>query len=823
MLGRLIEVYPTMDYATQSYSVGRYPSGYNGRVLDHIWENSTINLCARCYDAVYDAIDADDDLKTYLAARGIADLKREFEQEVLHFMAQDVMAGRIKGNMYYQPTLARLAIVIDNEDPAYGSTTDEMVDWLLYGGGEVELILFNGFDRDGAGGESAPGYSSAWNTNFCRVADLLIRLGYDVTANPRWRQVIRFPDNLTIAGGYSPRIGDCGGDIHRAKKLVNNVVASFGYRHFRDPQCAQLLLDQESMYKRTLWGDELDRADVERVANRSPDMTDLRTRNLGGYGLAVFDAGEGAARRGAWIYYGGANAWHGHHDRLTIGYTGHGRDFLTEMGYPAHWDAIGDRFVRGMPSHYIVEIDQRRSTNKKSGYLDFFAASPGGGTGTVRVARAHGESVYPGLANLYERTIAMIDSGKESFLIDQFRIKGGSLHDYHFHGLPFGEFTTSGLDLVSQQEQGTLLGVEIPWGGDESKDGSGYDFLRNVRRFTAKDVWSARWVGRDDCRLAYWMPAFSEVIVCDGEPPAKPDYPDSMEFVVVRDRGSASRFPAVIAPSRGADLVSAASFEDLGDGTRCHVETADGVWAVVVKDNGAFTAECNRLDGSAYAYFANQIRVNFGSQTLRAKQVPTFTVRAVDYEKNVIETVESIRRPKALIGEVAIITGNGYSASYTVADAGRKRIQLAGTSITGMIVVDSVGSNVLTTKTRLSGYGTQLTARRFDLMALIDEDFRNPIPIAGYSSPEGVATFALYPALPGNAASFPDANGDGRRTAYLADFAPGYTVTFTPWIEAESRRPGELELRSNVPLETPSPAERPESGPFGQASSPATR
>ena len=784
MLGRLAEVYPKMDYAKQAYHNGQWPADIDGRVLDYIWENGTINRFARCYDGVYDAIDRDEALKTFLAERGITDLKRRFEQDVLHFMARDIMEGRIRGNMYYQPTLALLARVIDNDDPAYGPTTKEMVDWLLYGGGEIETILYNGFDRDGAGGESAVGYSSSWNTNFCKVAEELVHLGYALFENPRWRQVIRFPYNVTLAGQFCPRIGDCHGDIHRAEKLLDTAVLSFGYKHFQDPQCAQLLLDQD-VFGNALWGGKLDRADVERIAASAPGQTDLRSRDLGGYGLAVFDAGEGDARRAATLYYGSPDAWHGHHDRLTISYHARGRDFLTEMGYPAHWNDKGSRFTRGMPCHYIVEIDQKCS-RKNSGYLDFFAAGE-----NARVVRAHAEATYPGLANIYQRTFAMIDIGDDSFLIDHFHVKGGALHDYHFHGMPFGTFMTTGLEPVAEQKKGTLLGEDVTWGGDASKDASGYDFLRNVRRYSADGVWSARWAGRGDCRLTYFMPPFPEIIVCDGEPPYKPDYPETMEFIVARNRASESRFPAVIVPSHGSDPVRGVRFESTEGNTVYHVETADARWRVTLDDAGRFSAECAREDGYLYAFHANQRDFDFEDDHFALEAPSQYTILAVDYARNRVQVHETIAEPALLTGEAAVIAGGGHSASYTIAEADAHALRFEGPAITGMLEVAEAESNAITTSTRLTGFGTQIAARAFPGRVLLSEDNAAAAPITGYAN----ARFTFH-----EATEFHDANQDGRTLVYMADFAPGYTITITPWAELTLSPGGQRVSRSNLPL-----------------------
>ena len=787
MLGRFVEVYPEMDYANQAYHNGKWPAGIHGRIVDYIWENGTINALAHSYDRVYDALDSDEDLKAFLTERGIGDLKREFEQKVLHFMARDVMEGRIRGNMYYQPTLARLAIVIDNDDPAYGPTTKQMVDWLLYGGGEIAATLYNGFDRDGVGGESAPGYSSAWNTNFCTVADLLIRLGVDITSEPRWRQIIRFPYNVTLAGRHSPRLGDCGGDIHSAPKMINTTVLGFGFRHLKDPQCAQLLLDQ-NVFGNSLWGETLDRAEVEAVAKSAPDLTVLATRNMGGYGLGVFEAGEGENRRAATMYYGSPEAWHGHHDRLTVEYWAHGRTFLPEMGYPAHWNDKGERFTRGMPCHYIVEIDQKRSANKKSGYLDFFAEGK-----KARVMKAHAEAVYPGVAATYARTFAMIDVGDESFLVDLFHVVGGEIHDYHFHGLPFGEFTTAGLQHISSQEKGTLLGEDVAWGGDASGDVSGYDFLRNVRRYRAEGVWSVKWAGREDCRLSYWMPPYPEVIVCDGEPPFKPDFPETMEFVVVHERATESLFPAVIAPSLGGDIVKDVGFERDGSVVRCHVETADGTWTISVSTDGQFSAECVRSDASYYGFFANQSRIDANGEQIHVNGGLQLKIKEVDYKSNTVRVQGQIPEPELLVGEVAVVSGHGHSASYTIIEAGEHSLRFGGPATTGMCLIELTEGKTLTTKTKLTGFSSQLTARKLVGMTLVSEDCSEAAPIVSYATDKDGWHFELDKPM-----ACPDSNEDGRRIAYFADFVPGYQVTFTPWVEVEASPDGGRTVRSNA-------------------------
>jgi hypothetical protein len=446
-----------------------------------------------------------------------------------------------------------------------------------------------------------------------------------------------------------------------------------------------------------------------------------------------------------------------------------------------------------MPCHYVVEVDRKRSANKKAGYLDYFAAGE-----KVRVMRARAEAVYPGTVSVYRRTFAMIDDGDDSFLIDLVDVEGGSLHDYHFHGLPFGAFTTTGLELVSTQEQGTLLGEEVAWGADDSEDKSGYDFLRNVRRYKPSGVWTARWAGRDDCRLAYWMPAYPEVIVCDGEPPAKPDYPDTMEFVVARNPAQGTRFPAVIAPSRGSEVVKDVSFAQDPGATVYQVGTADCEWTIRIGNGGAFSATCVRADEEVYAFHANKTEFAYAGAPFSLDDKRTYTIESVHYGANVLTLDEAVESPELLVGQVAIVRhpeAPGHSAAYTIAEAGEHTVRFEGPARTGLIIIDTSSGETVTTKTRLSGYGLQIASRSFIGMALVDEDLSNAFRIASYSSPEGVATFTL--ATPG---TFPDTDNDARRLAYLADFAAGYVVEVAPWAEVMQADHGALQVNTNAAI-----------------------
>jgi len=296
-------------------------------------------------------------------------------------------------------------------------------------------------------------------------------------------------------------------------------------------------------------------------------------------------------------------------------------------------------------------------------------------------------------------------------------------------------------------------------------------------------------VGREDCVLAYYMPPFPEVIVTNGEPPMKPDYPEKMEFLVVRDHAPESVFPAVIVPSKGGDIVKEVSIGRDGDTVKYAVNAPDGLWKITVGINtGEVTAEhfgssplpraSLSASGSppAEASYGDKADYTFRANTPGdAKQECQFTIKEADYLTDTVQVNETITDPKRLLGQVAIISGHGHSAAaasaaYTVAEAGEHFLRFSGPAITGMCIMEKNEGNTVSSKTRLSGYGTQLTARSLNGMVLVSEDYKDAAAIVSYELKEGIQFHMDKPL------ATPDANNDDRCVAWFADFGPGYVI-----------------------------------------------
>jgi len=461
LLARIAELYERYDYRTQAYHNGAWPAGINGRILDYIWENGTISNFALAYDAIWPALEQDPELTGFLAAHGVADVRGHIETRMLHVMARDIMRGFIKGNTgMHQSALARLAIVLANDAPEAGPTTAQMRDWLLLGDGDVEYLLWNGFYRDGHGGESSPSYSTGWCTGFYEVARLLPGLGVDIWANPKLKKMADIGLDLTVAGEFTPAIGDSGSILGSRRVGWSPVLQGPAFRHFGDPRHAKALTLMGAEDK-NLWDDQFDEDKVAAVAAEQGTDLGLCTRNLGGYGLAVLESGEGDHRRGVSMYYGHAGGGHGHRDRLNIEMFALGMPMLPDMGYPAHWLSKNTYWTSNTISHYAVLVDQAGQKTTFPGHLNTLAASP-----FVQLMDASADEVaYPGITSLYRRTTALVDiSAEASYLLDIYRVEGGRQHDWSFHGPPLPQFSVAGGEPGPVQQTGTLAGEDVAFG-----------------------------------------------------------------------------------------------------------------------------------------------------------------------------------------------------------------------------------------------------------------------------------------------------------------------------------------------------------------------
>ena len=812
MMAKLASEYERFNYRVQAYHEGRFD--VPGRISDRIWSTGDDTKIAIAYDSIYPALDQDQELLAFLKEKGIDDPRQLIEQKMLNVMANDVMSGAVAGNMgMHQHTLCTLAIVLDNDDPAKGPTTAQMRDWLMSGAGRVEDLLWNGFWRDGLGAESSPGYSWSWCSNFYLIAELLPKLGVDIWSNPKLKKMADIGIDMTVADRFGPNIGDSGG--LKGSGPIGRSVSVLGpaFTHYADPRHAKVLALMNATC-RDLFEDYFDEEDVAKVVAEQGTDLGLKTRNIGGYGLAVLESGKDDSKRAVTMYYGYAAGGHGHHDRLNIQMWAFGRPMMPEDGYPFPFTRPDFWAWRSTDTvkHYCVVVDETSHRTQYAGDLNTLASTP-----EVQYMDASAEIAYPNMVSLYRRSSALIDISEESsYLLDIFRVRGGVQHDWCFHGPAFFDLLVEGGQFGPTQEKGTLAGENVPYGTKPPPSAigngtSGYHGLYNVRRMRPAGRWSATWHKADeDLSLTMTMPAgcAQEVIVADASPELQPGNPDVIQYVLGRNIQSdqaaqareelLSKYVAVVEPHHGPAAITGVEYlktdgispesvgllvhregatdlihSSLAPAEKCDWQGADSPLSVAAE----FALLTLDERGIRRAVVVNGTLLQYGDFALRPAPSPEGKVLALDFTHNAITIDTALTMPEACRDNVVILGNERHKTSYTI-----KGAQVAGGKTTlgfgdvlyviGMGAVTGTDQDAMTviSDRPLAGYG-RVDGGLDEGRWLYNEDKSKGFRITSIDGSK-VVLEAVDSDL---VTVFADADGDGRRLYWISDIGPGDT------------------------------------------------
>lgn len=603
LLARISDVYPDMDWSYWSGHGFFNSDGLSGRgkIYGRIWEPGLLMTFTRCYDLVKSAWTGCSSLFELLGEKqrafnlatqdSVESLCEHFEKNVIRQGIDGIVNGDIARNEPGdQVTMAALAVALDAED------TDEWLDWIfkegrlrgqIPNGGHIPQLFAGEIDRDGVGSEAAPSYSLGWLHKAQGMNDLdqIIRCRASYTRNSirnfgRYRQMFLGHLRMICLGKYIPSIGDTG---QTGKPNLCGLTADLcleGLELFGDPifaQAAHLIADDN---RAEIHGPVLD-TDPDEIADRVEDIVTTRGQFrlssdlMTGYGLALLRDGEEKEERTLWVYYG-RNTGHGHTDRLNLGLYAFGLDLLPDLGYPEHARVWPKRsgWTNHTISHNTVMVDRTSQNSSYSGKIRYFGKNT-----NAQVISIDSPDVYP-QCDAYNRTSALIKiSDSDFYVLDHFRVKGGSSHHFSFHAAE-GPVQTHGLSLTAQNE-GTYAGVDVPFGeffdGEvKSYKGSGFQYLYDVRRCTdpdqsvsvewsIQDTWqvlnSTAKAGEDSGVKLRWtmLNPPGNISICHGDPPAnKPGNPRRLTYVIAEHQGKAgltSSFLSLIEAYKGVRQV----------------------------------------------------------------------------------------------------------------------------------------------------------------------------------------------------------------------------------------------------------------------------
>ncbi len=602
LLDRIADVYPAMDIAPYKRADGYFHSDGlrgTGKAVGGIWENGLARGLIDSYDIFYPAI-ADDDqagVIEFLGARSTqyglhpkettADVRLNIENGILRQIYPALQNTQIYGNFgTHQATLATAAVVLD--EPA---AAKEWLDFVFAAGGllsnpwrntggNVGPQLINVIDRDGWMNEGSISYNRAGIGTLKTIADILD--GYDtypaadIYANPKYEAMVTTRGMPTMINAYTPNYGD---NVSTGQPGIQGTAAEYTaafakYGRVVDAQLAYLLNKNsaDNLYP------DIFATDVDGLQQRIRDVIaehgelDLPSDQLTGHGVALLRAGSGDHRRGAWLYHG-VSFGHGHRNTLAIDLYASGLDLASPLGYPSYADgkALRREWETNTVSENTVVVDATpQAFQTIARPLDFGDASWAGGGG-VRYTDVEAPVPYPQTSR-FRRSVIMIDlDDADSYLVDVFRVDGGTDHLFSFHAVG-PTVTTTGLQPVAQG-RGNYAGPDVPTPdplADPRPDANGFDYLINVERDTevagpfsvdwaVPDQWNVHQQDPDSHLRLTMLTPVDEVALADGIPPQnKPGNPKSLRYLLARRRSAETlqtQFLSVIEPYLGQSKI----------------------------------------------------------------------------------------------------------------------------------------------------------------------------------------------------------------------------------------------------------------------------
>ncbi len=221
---------------------------------------------------------------------------------------------------------------------------------------------------------------------------------------------------------------------------------------------------------------------------------------LAGAGHAWLGRGAGEAQAQVHLHFSGGYG-HEHEDSLSLALFAKGHELLSDVGY------THTRFRRWSTSalcHNTVLIDEQqqytRAGRPRWDLPRAFDAEPSDGRllafetafAPVQWMEASAERAYPGLAKVYRRMVMLVEAGEgEVYVVDLFRVKGGSQHDWVIHGSADRDGQIAVSIPVEGYSENLLPGVQVRYPAHERDQGEAegrnpvYAFFQNVHRGVA--------------------------------------------------------------------------------------------------------------------------------------------------------------------------------------------------------------------------------------------------------------------------------------------------------------------------------------------------
>jgi len=430
----------------------------------------------------------------------------------------------------------------------------------------------NGFRRQMEISVSKDGmwYENSWGYHFYTVRALVItaesarRLGIDIWDDETFKKMFTLPAQYAMVRDKLPRFGD---DVNSSLRAGDSFWEA-PYHAYGDAVMLPLLSKTPSL-ESILLG--------RRIQDR-PAPVQLESRVFTGAGHAILRThGEGALT--AAVTFGPYGGFHGHFDKLSFVFYGHGQELGYDPGRAASQAyrlPIHTKWYKATLSHNTV-LANGKSQQPAAGNLELFAANA-----KCAAAAATCNAAYPGVK--HKRLLVMTET--YLLVLDRLTAEKPTRFDWLYHN----EGSKIITDLATQS-------------ADIAGDFTGAEYIRNIRRAESdKPV-----------RLEFVDERASTHLTMAPQPGTKVTLGDGPGFSVTH------RVPMTIITRSGTDVTFAAVLEPVKPGAKPHTtnisldKTDSGLTVTVNRDSQTDTIRLTPNDRLTVKTADKEILTHAGS------------------------------------------------------------------------------------------------------------------------------------------------------------------------------------------------------------------
>jgi len=213
-------------------------------------------------------------------------------------------------------------------------------------------------------------YENSWGYHFYTLSAMVEivegarRLGIDLWSHPKLKRMFTLPVHYSMSDGSLPRFGD---DV-KSSARQGQMQMEAAWHAYKDLAILALLDREADNFNAILHG--------RKATKHAPPMPSLQSEVFASAGHAILRT-NGPATLSAAITFGPYGGFHGHFDKLSFVFFGHGRELGVDPGRAksqAYRLPIHTNWYKATVSHNTVLVD-RKSQQPASGTLECFAAN----------------------------------------------------------------------------------------------------------------------------------------------------------------------------------------------------------------------------------------------------------------------------------------------------------------------------------------------------------------------------------------------------------------------------------------------------------------